>query len=159
MVRANRPKITSETTPEQLFDVLAGMIEPFHDHHTYIDASNINRVYQGNRVGTDRLLKANGGEFRSKTMPALWAITNRLYITTPFRDFCNGQVQYARVDDRIGYLCRAWRPRLALRATTRLDGHSNADMDYSQAPTARISCQELTGIATASRKKEGIHVH
>lgn len=110
VVRANRPKITSDTTPEQLFDVLAGMIEPFHDHHTYIEASNINQVFQGNRVGTDRLLKANGGEFRSKTMPALWAITNRLYITTPFRDFCtnpafpNGQIQYARVDDRIGYL-------------------------------------------------------
>jgi hypothetical protein len=110
VVRANRPKITSDTTPEQLFDLLAGMIEPFHDHHTYIEASNINRIFQGNRVGTDRLLKANGDEFRSKTMPALWAITNRLYITTPFRGFCqsaafpDGQVQYARVDDRIGYL-------------------------------------------------------
>ena len=110
VVRANRPKIASDTKPEQLFDVLAGMIEPFHDHHTYIDASSINRVFQGNRVGTDRLLKANGGEFRSKTMPALWAITNRLYITTPFRDFCkddgfpDGYLQYAHVDDRIGYL-------------------------------------------------------
>ena len=35
---------------------------------------------------------------------------NRLYITTPFLGFCNspafpqGQVQYAHVDDRIGYL-------------------------------------------------------
>jgi hypothetical protein len=110
VVRANRPKVTSSTTPEQLFDILSGMIEPFHDHHTYIEASNINRVFQGNRVGSDRLLKANGGEFRSKTMPALWAITNRLYITTPFRDFCkanefpDGYIQYAHVDDRIGYL-------------------------------------------------------
>jgi hypothetical protein len=116
VVRANRPKITSNTTPEQLFDVLAGMIEPFHDHHTYIDASSINRVFQSNRVGTDRLLKGDADEFRSKTMPALWAITNRLYITTPFRDFCSGQIQYAHVDDRIGYLritAYACKPRFA----------------------------------------------
>jgi hypothetical protein len=98
------------------------MIEPFHDHHTYIDAGSINRVFQGNRVGTDRLLKGDADEFRRKTMPALWAITNRLYITTPFRDFCNspafpqGQVQYAHVDDRIGNLritAFACKPRFA----------------------------------------------
>ena len=104
VVRSNRPKVTSDITAAQLFDIMTAMFEPFGDHHTFIDAPDINKSFGGIRAGTDRLLKANGGEFRSKTMPALFAITNRLYLTTPLREFCKGQIQYAHVDDRIGYL-------------------------------------------------------
>jgi hypothetical protein len=52
-VAANRAKITDKTTPAELFDILAGMIEPFHNLHTYIDApiSSANSTHTG-RVRT-----------------------------------------------------------------------------------------------------------
>ena len=37
-------------------------------------------------------------------MPALWAITDRTYLKAPVRKWCNGKLQYAHVDDHIGYL-------------------------------------------------------
>src|SRR5215472_7680738 len=46
-VAANRAKITDKTTPAGLFDVLAGMIEPFHNLHTYIDAPDLKREFHG----------------------------------------------------------------------------------------------------------------
>jgi hypothetical protein len=38
IVAENRPKITSQTTPAQLFDVFERMIKPFGDAHTFIEA-------------------------------------------------------------------------------------------------------------------------
>lgn len=79
-VAANRPKITGKTTPAELFDILAGMIEPFHNLHTYIDAPDLKREFHTYRPGTDRVVKGDRHEFRTKTMPALLAITDRAYL-------------------------------------------------------------------------------
>jgi hypothetical protein len=108
IVAANRAKITDKTTPAELFDILAGMIEPFHNLHTYIDAPDLKRQFRTWRPGTDRLVKdVPGGLGRkrlSQIMPSLLAITDRAYLQTPLRKWCNDQVQYAHVNETTGYL-------------------------------------------------------
>lgn len=104
IVRTNRAKVNSNTTPAQLFDILVGMIEPFHDLHTSIYAPDLKRRFETMRPGTGRLIASNESEFRAKTMPALWAITDRTYLKTPVRKWCNEKLQYAHLDDGIGYL-------------------------------------------------------
>jgi hypothetical protein len=103
-VAANRAKITDKTTPSELFDVLAGMIEPFHNTHTYIEAPDLKREFETYRPGTDRLIKGDRHEFRTKTMPALLAVTDRAYLQMPLRKWCNDQVQYTHVNETTGYL-------------------------------------------------------
>jgi len=103
-VAANRAKITDNTTPAELFSIFAGMIEPFHNRHTYIDAPDLKREFNTYRPGTDRLVKGDRHEFRTKTMPALLAITDRAYLQTPLHKWCNEQVQYAHINETTGYL-------------------------------------------------------
>jgi hypothetical protein len=103
-VAANRAKITDKTTPSELFDVLAGMIEPFHNTHTYIEAPDIKREFETYRPGTDRVFKGDRNEFRKKGMPALLAVTDRAYLQMPLRKWCNDQVQYTHVNETTGYL-------------------------------------------------------
>src|SRR5215467_3030288 len=103
-VAANRAKITDKTTPAELFGVLAEMIGPLHNLHSYIDAPDLKRDFHTYRVGTDRIIKGDRHEFRTKTMPALLAITDRAYLQTPLRKWCNDQVQYAHVNETTGYL-------------------------------------------------------
>lgn len=75
IVRTNRGRVSSDAAPAQLFDLLVGMIEPFHDSHTSIYAPDLKRRFETMRPGTDRIIKGKVSEFRTKTMPALWAIT------------------------------------------------------------------------------------
>ncbi len=103
-VAANRAKITDKTTPAELFDILAGMIAPFHNLHSYIDARDLKREFNTYRPGTDRVVKGDRQEFRTKTMPALLAVTDRAYLQTPLRKWCNDQVQYAHINETTGYL-------------------------------------------------------
>ena len=108
IVAANRSKITGKTTPAELFDILAGMIESFHNLHTYVDAPDLKREFHTWRPGTDRVVKgvpgALGRRRLSQTMPTLLAITDRAYLQTPVRKWCNDQVQYAHVNETTGYL-------------------------------------------------------
>ncbi len=107
VVRANERKVRPDTTPAELFDILAGMIEPLHDRHTYLNAPDLKRQFSTYRSGTDRVIKGSIQEFRSKGMPALWDVTDRAYLKTPLRKWCNDKLQYAHLDDSIGYL-RIW---------------------------------------------------
>jgi hypothetical protein len=108
IVTANRAKITDETTPTELLDILVGMIEPFHNLHTYIDAPDLKREFHTWRPGTDRVVKGvPGGLGRrrlSQTLPTLLAPTERAYLQTPLSKWCNDQVQYAHVNETTGYL-------------------------------------------------------
>lgn len=105
VVTANRGRITAQTTPAELFDILQSMIEPFHNKHTFISAPDLNRQFSTFRVGTNRVLKGSTADFRSKGMPALLAVTDRAYLKTPLRKYCNGKVWYGHVGDKdIGYL-------------------------------------------------------
>jgi hypothetical protein len=104
VVEANRSKVTPTTTPGELFDILEGMIKPFGDTHTFISAPDLKRDYRGLKPGTDRMFKGSFQEFRSKTMPALLAITDRALVTTPLRKWCHDWIQYGHLDEATGYL-------------------------------------------------------
>lgn len=103
-VASNRAKITDKTTPAELFENLAGMIEPFHNLHTYIDALDLKREFRTFRPGTERVTQGDRKEFVTKIMPALLAVTDHAYLQTPLRKWCNDQVEYAHVDATTGYL-------------------------------------------------------
>jgi hypothetical protein len=100
VVEASRPKITPGTTPAELFDVFEGMIAPFGDAHAFLEAPELKRQFRTRRPGTDRVIRGD----RSKGMPALLAVTERAYLRTPLRKWCNDQIQYGHVDDTTGYL-------------------------------------------------------
>ena len=57
VVEANRSKVTSNTTPIELFDILQVMIAPFGDTHSFLAAPEIARRFQTLRPGTDRVVK------------------------------------------------------------------------------------------------------
>ena len=92
VVAINRKKVTAVTSPKDLFDILAGMIEPFGDAHTSIRAPALKKEFDGLRPGTN-----------PKPKDAL-KVTERAYLKGPLRQFCQNQVQYGHVDDSTGYL-------------------------------------------------------
>ena len=104
VVEANRSKVISSTTPAGLFDILAKMIEPFGDTHTFLVAPEIDRRFQTLRPGTDRVVKGGFQAFRGSGMAALLGVTDRAYRKTPLRTFCNDQIQYGHIDEATGYL-------------------------------------------------------
>ncbi len=103
VVAENRRKVTSRTTPSQLFDLFAAMIQPFGDAHTSVHAPGLKREFRGIRPGTDRVMKGGANEFRTHGMRSLLAVTER-YLTGPLRKFCNGQIEYGPIDQATGYL-------------------------------------------------------
>ncbi|HMJ85609.1 MAG TPA: hypothetical protein VK504_20645 [Vicinamibacterales bacterium] len=104
VVEANRSKVTSKATPTELFDVMEAMIGPFGDTHAFLAAPAIDRVFQRLRPGTDRAAKGGLRAFRSGGMAALLGVTDRAYLKTPLRRFCNDQIQYGHIDETTGYL-------------------------------------------------------
>jgi hypothetical protein len=104
VVEQNRRKITADTSPAALFDILQGMIEPLHNHHTFIEAPDLKREFETFRPGTDLLIKGDIQAFRKNEIPLLLSITDQAYFKTPLLKFCNGQLQYGHVDESTGYL-------------------------------------------------------
>jgi hypothetical protein len=104
VVEANRSKVTSNTTPTELFDILEKMIGPFGDTHAFLAAPAIDRRFQSLRPGTDRVVKGGFQAFRSRGMAALLGVTDRAYLKTSLRKFCNEQIQYGHIDEATGYL-------------------------------------------------------
>ena len=104
VVEANRSKVTSSTTPAELFDLMANMFGPFGDTHAFLSAPAINRVFQRLRPGTDRAVKGGLQALHDDGMAALLGVTDRAYLKTPLRKFCNDQVQYGHIDEATGYL-------------------------------------------------------
>jgi len=104
VVEAHRSKVTSNTTPTELFDILETMIAPFGDTHAFVAAPEIDHVFQSLRPGTDRVVKGGFQAFRRTGMPALLGVTDRAYLKTPLRKFCNDQIQYGHIDEATGYL-------------------------------------------------------
>jgi len=92
VVAANRPKTTAETSPAELFDIMAGMIRPLGDAHTSVSAPAINKHFIGFRPGGDRSPKT------------VLKITDRAYLTGGLQNFCENQIQYGHLDQTTGYL-------------------------------------------------------
>ena len=105
VVAGYRPKVTSQTTPTQLFDILESMIEPLGDLHTGIEAHGLKRSTRAFwRFGTNRIIKNSIGGFATEGRQKLFAITNRVYLQGSPRMFCRGHLQYGYIDGTTGYL-------------------------------------------------------
>ena len=103
IVAAARANVTPATTPEQLFDIMQGMIARFEDAHTFIVADSIKRRFRTLRGGTDRVAKSGMADFPTKDLPWILSVTDRR-LTGALQKWCNDQVQYGHVDDSTGYL-------------------------------------------------------
>lgn len=109
IVTAARKRVSAQTSPAELFDILQSMIQPFGDAHTSLQAPKLNRSFRGFRPGTDRVIRdmvgeTNFGEFGKTGVPKLLAVTDRTYLRGPLRKFCNNQIQFGKTGDDIGYL-------------------------------------------------------
>ncbi|HEX7136320.1 MAG TPA: S41 family peptidase, partial [Vicinamibacterales bacterium] len=96
IVAQHRPQVTDGTTPQELFQILKAMIEPFEDAHTSIRAENINQTFSGARRSANWVDRAE--------RPRAFDIVEQKYLRSPLRSWCNGQVQYGRLDGGVGYM-------------------------------------------------------
>jgi Peptidase family S41 len=104
-VGEQRSKVTADTRPTQLFDVMKAMIEPFRDIHTGIEAPSIKRTFDAHlRPGTDRVVRGNIDRFAKAGRRELAGITDGTYIHGRLVSYCRGQWQYGLTENGVGYL-------------------------------------------------------
>ena len=96
VVAANRSRVTDATTPEQLFDILSGMISPLKDAHSYIGAPAINKRFGGVRK-TPSFLETR------EARDSAYALVSA-YLTSPLQRFCEGRVEFGMLGPDVGYL-------------------------------------------------------
>jgi len=94
--RQFKPKMSTATKPEEMFEVFRQMIEPLHDAHTGIDAEDIKKEFDGWRNDPNHLEKADWNKAQE--------IIATRYVRGGLRSFCNGRVQFGQLDHSIGYL-------------------------------------------------------
>ena len=91
-----RARVADRIAPQELFQILKEMIEPLDDAHTSIVARAINQGFGGTRK-TEHWLERDA-------RPRAFEITEQRYIRGSLKSWCNGQVQYGRLDSGVGYL-------------------------------------------------------
>lgn len=96
VVAANRPRVTDATTPEQLFDIISGMISPLQDAHSSIAAPTISKRFGGVRKSASFL------ETR-EARDSGYAIVSA-HLTSPLQRFCEGRVEFGMLGSDVGYL-------------------------------------------------------
>jgi len=94
VVETNRAKVSDQTAPAELFDILSGMIATFEDAHTSIGAPEIKKGFNGYRGGS-RLNAADRGR--------AFALAER-YLQAPIHKFCEGQLEFGMLPNAIGYV-------------------------------------------------------
>jgi hypothetical protein len=87
-----RPRITSETTTEQLFGILKAMIEPLHDAHTSLASKSLKHHFRGKRENTKPVSGTIAEIVQSK------------YLREKLKTWCNGRLRYGMLPEGIGYL-------------------------------------------------------
>ncbi|MFN7936695.1 MAG: S41 family peptidase [Bryobacteraceae bacterium] len=104
-IREYRGRISSQSTPQQTFDVLESMRLGLHDLHTGIEAPALKRESATSfRPGSDRLIGSSVDHFAGKGRRALFSITDRALARSKLKSFCRGQLQYTQLDNGAGYL-------------------------------------------------------
>ncbi|MCI0362622.1 MAG: S41 family peptidase, partial [Phycisphaerales bacterium] len=96
IVAGNRAKVTDSTKPQELFEILKSMVEPFEDAHTNIRATTINQTWSGTRKSPSWLERPERA--------TAFEVIDKNYLRSPIQTWCNGQVQYALLDGNVGYL-------------------------------------------------------
>jgi len=90
-----RSHVSSETTDQELFGILEGMIEPLEDAHTYLSAPEIDRNFHGRRPGPAWLDDAERAE-------VLELIDNE-YLESPSESRCNDQMAIGELAGGVRY--------------------------------------------------------
>ena len=96
VVAVNRPRVTDATTPEQLFDILSGMIAPLQDAHSSLSAPAINKRFGGVRKSPSFL------ETREARDSGYALVTPHL--TGALQRFCEGRLEFGMLGPDVGYL-------------------------------------------------------
>lgn len=96
VVAEHRARVSDTTTPEQLFDILSGMISPLRDAHSFIGAPPINRNFGGVRKSPSFL------ETPAERDQAYALVS--AHLTRPLQRFCEGQVEFGMLAPDVGYL-------------------------------------------------------
>jgi hypothetical protein len=96
IVEANRPKVGATTSPEELFEIFRGMVEPLEDAHTGVTARAIGRSFGGFRDRAHQLAAPD----RQRALD----LVEKRYLITPIRSWCRDQVQFGMLADSIAYL-------------------------------------------------------
>lgn len=94
--REYRPRVTANTTLDELFRIFTQMIEPLHDAHTSVRGDGTQQRFNGRRPDLNRL----SSEDQQKTLE----IIKSKYVRGELRSWCNNRVQYGRLNDSTGYL-------------------------------------------------------
>jgi C-terminal processing protease CtpA/Prc len=91
-----RPKITDQTTPEELFGILKAMVEPLGDAHIALQSASRKQRFVGKRANTTRV-----GDLTSRRVRE---IVENNYRHGELKTWCNGRVGYGLLPGSIGYL-------------------------------------------------------
>jgi hypothetical protein len=94
--RQFRPRVTSATSPSELFQIFQQMLEPLHDTHTSIEARDIKQEFEGWRQDPGHL----SDEAWSKAASAI----ESKYVQGGLRAYCKGRLQFGMLRNSIGYL-------------------------------------------------------
>jgi hypothetical protein len=85
-VAENRSRVSETTTPQQLFQILSGMMAPFEDAHSSINASSIQRRFVGSRSSPSFLTSSDERD-------QAYALVSP-HLTGTLRTFCQGRVEF-----------------------------------------------------------------
>ncbi|WP_242908067.1 S41 family peptidase [Actinomadura terrae] len=129
-----RPMVNAQTTDERLFEILRDMIEPLGDAHTGVFAGD--REFTGLRPGTQPTTRELG--VRAKEL------IDRRDLRGAGRDYAAGQLTFAELPGRVGYL----------RVAGFFGYETGSDFDYA-ADKARLA-EALDKIITPGRQLRGL---
>lgn len=94
--RQFRPRVTGATSRAELFQIFQQMIEPLHDTHTGIYASDIKQEFTGWRQDPGHLSDEDWNKAAS--------IIESKYVQGGLRPYCKGRLQFGILRNSIGYL-------------------------------------------------------
>lgn len=94
--RKFRPQISSSTRPEELFEVLRQMVDPFQDAHIRIIAGDLKQDYEGRRPDVGQLSDADWERAQE--------LIDKRYIRGNLQSYCNGRLQFGWLNNSVAYL-------------------------------------------------------
>jgi hypothetical protein len=91
-----RRRLTAQSSPEELFEVLQNMLEPLEDAHTYLSAGDLDRGFGGRRPDPNPLSE--------ESVARAFEIVDTSYLSAPPEALCNSQIFVGRLGDGVRYL-------------------------------------------------------
>ena len=90
-----RPRVSAETTDDDLWDILQGILEEREDAHTYLATADMKKFYHGQRADPNPLDK--DGRARA------FSVIDESYLEAPPESRCNDQMAIGRLPGGVRY--------------------------------------------------------